>query len=75
MENTIQLEFSTPINQNGISLLAKLDKKQISSTSFEVKLHNDEIPMLVKNLTNLDCVPVRVNTMTLLQQKYLEITA
>ena len=75
LENTIQLEFSTPINQNGISLLAKLDKKQISSTSFEVKLHNDEIPMLVKNLTNLDCVPVRVNTMTLLQQKYLEITA
>lgn len=75
LNNTIQLEFNTTVNEKGLKLFEAYETKRISNTSFEAKLPSDQVGMLVKNLVDVNCVPTRVNTLTLLQQKYLEITA
>jgi ABC-2 type transport system ATP-binding protein len=73
--NTVQLEFETSIDENVIKLLEKFKIKQLTSTAIEVRIPNDEVAFLVKSLVEENYVPTQVNTMTLLQQKYLEITA
>ncbi|GAB1307920.1 ATP-binding cassette domain-containing protein [Urechidicola sp. KH5] len=74
-KNTIQLEFDKPINDSSNKLISDLEVKKINETSYEVKLPENQVAMLVKKLVDASCIPTRVNTLTLLQQKYLEITA
>lgn len=74
-KNTIQLEFDNPINNSSNKIFSELDVKQINETSYEIKLPENQVAILVKKLVDASCIPTRVNTLTLLQQKYLEITA
>lgn len=75
LKTTIQLEFNTEINEDGRRLLENIAMTQKSKTQFEVKLSSDEVAVLVKKLVDVNCIPIRVHTLTLLHQKYLEITA
>jgi len=75
LKNTVQFEFDGLPTAKGLSLLKEFEANQISNTFYEVKRPKKDVAELVKKLVDVNCIPIMVNTVNLLQQKYLDITA
>lgn len=48
---------------------------EMSGNRIVVHLNESEVVAIVKKMVSLDCIPVKVEALTVLQEKYLEITA
>jgi len=70
-KNNIAFTFKTKLNANSLN---NLGIKKVSENRIIVKLNPIEVEAFVEKLVQMKCIPIEVENLTVLQEKYLEIT-
>lgn len=73
-KNKIAFTFKSELNEETFEYLQRLKVDSVGKNKFIVRLNSDEVEKVVKKLVEINSIPIAVQTLTVLQEKYLEIT-
>lgn len=74
-KNKVVFEFLSKLSTGSIQFLKEKEVEMVSDYKAILKLFPKEVEGVVQNLVSYGNTPVKVEALTLLQEKYLEITA
>ncbi len=72
-KNNIAFTFKSELNKETIDYLQTLKVVSLCVNKFIVKLNSNDVEQVVKKLVEINSIPIAVQTLTVLQEKYLEI--
>ena len=71
----VTFKFEKELNNNALNYVGLKNGKVKNDLSIVLRLHPNEIAESVKYFVDIGCLPVNVETHTILEEKYFEITA
>jgi ABC-2 type transport system ATP-binding protein len=70
----VEFIFETDLSENALELFSRLNVEEIEPKKVLVNLKPDKIAETIANLVHLESTPINVQTRTVLQDKYMQIT-
>ena len=70
----VEFLFETDLPEGAMQLFSKLNAEEIEPKKVRVNLEPDKIAETITNLVHLGSTPINVQTRTVLQDKYMQIT-